>query len=180
MSKKDPHFCPLCDTGPANKLKLQTLESRSLDQPDLLESLQLLKELRELEMKVQKYEKHLKQLGIQRNFVKSIEVECMTDHTKGVLYRDFISWYGPDGSKIRVLVFVLLRKGVPMYLFNVNWGKEAGNDTNFWRDGIEHLARNTSILDDLETLYISGDHGPHFSSRRCFYYESTLFESTKS
>jgi hypothetical protein len=96
------------------------------------------------------------------------------------MYRDFVSWYGPDGAKIRTLVFVLIHKGQPKYIFNVYWGKEAGCDTFFYRDAMSHLLGKTNMLDQIKTLYISGDHGPHFRSRRAFYFDSTVFELTKT
>ena len=177
---KDTHSCPLCDKGPQQKLQLENVRSRLHHDSNLQDSLNNMQEFRSLTKKVEKYERHLKQVANQRAKTKSLEEECVQDHSKAILWRDFVSWYAQDGTKIKTLVFVLIRKGIPIYVFNVNWNKEYGNDTYFWRDAIEHLCKETSLLDDISTLYISGDHGPHFSSRSCFYYESTLFRQTKS
>ena len=96
----------------------------------------------------------------------------MSDPTK-------VSWYGPDGSKVRTLVFVLIRSGEVTYVFNVNWTQDAGNDSNFYRDAVKHLVSQTSLLDNISKLYISGDHGPHFSSRKTFFFESTVHGLSK-
>ena len=83
------------------------------------------------------------------------------------MYRDFVCFYGPDGTKIFVLVFVLIKSGNvdPLYIYNVHWSNQAGNDSYFYKDCLEHLLKETDLLDNVNILYISGDHGPHFIAR---------------
>jgi hypothetical protein len=128
-SKRDTHFCKICDTGPRDKLKLETLKSELSDAQATFESAMKSSEMRALVKKVAKYEMHLKQVNNQRDFIKDLELQCQSDPERAVLFRDFVCWYGPDGSKIRTLVFVLLHNAETKYIFNINWGTEAGCDT---------------------------------------------------
>ena len=180
LSKTDTHFCPLCDKGPKQKRELDSLIAKMDATPVEYESLWMCSALRKLTQQTQLYDQHLLQLANQRVFNKNLELLCTQNNRRGTMTRDFVSFYGPDGSKIRILVFVLLRaRGLelsPTYIYFVYWGDDFGNDGYFFRDAIDHVLCKTGFLDDLDVLGLNGDHGPHFSARCAFYYMSTVFE----
>ena len=184
LSKTDTHFCPLCDKGPGQKRELASLLDKMESSTIELGELWMLGAVRKLTEQQTLYELHVQQLATQRVFNKERELLCTKHNRRGTMTRDFVCFYGNDGSKIRILVFVLLRaKGIqitPIYIYFVYWGDDFGNDAYFFRDGFDHLLCKTGFLDDLDVLGLNGDHGPHFSARCAFYYMSTVFErSTK-
>ena len=179
LTETHPHTCPLCTEGPTHVKTFEELERSMSTLPNEYESLKVLQEFRILERKVKKYKRHLKQNNVQRENIKVIEQECARyGSRKAVLYRDFVSFYAPDGSKVRVLVFVLIKGGKPTYIYNINWRSNGRNDVWTYRDALDHIAQKTSLLDDIDTLYICGDHGPHFSATKCFNYESKMYEQS--
>ena len=181
LTETHPHTCPLCMEGPAHVNELEAVRNSLSNAPNDFDSLKVLAEFRALESKVAKYKRHLRQNEIQRENIRCKEQKCSKPGSQsGLMYRDYVSFYAPDGSKVRVLVFVLMKCEKPIYIYNIHWRADARGDVWTYRDALDHLAQRTSILDDLNVLYISGDHGPHFSCPKCFNYESDVFETSST
>jgi hypothetical protein len=148
-----------------------------------------LKELRALQAAQALYVRHLEQYKVCREVIKRIE-----EHLKpgeAVLYRDFVAQYMSGGAKLSNLVFVILwHDGVRVQKFNKvmkfnhfcadkdTRSQDAYYMADVWRwfllggEGSSNFLKRNKI----HTLYVSGDHGPHFSSISTMYNESTFYE----
>ena len=180
LTTTDQKSCSLCQFGPTNMKKLEKIEEEIAKSPDNIARMVLESQQHQLRSKVGAYKRHLESLANQRAYLKRCELETLTDETKAVLYRDFVSWYARDGTKVRDLVFVLIRKNKPVYIHNIYWGDEAGCDSYFVVDACDHLFTKVPLLDKVEQLTVGGDHGPCFSSRKTMYWESLVYELTKA
>ena len=183
-NKTDAHLCPLCERGYLNAKRFQIIEEQVSSTVLALDDLKLLEEHRVLQKKVLKLEKHKEQLGHCREYVAELKERVRLDPSRALMFRDFVSWYSANGEKIIDLVFVLYRADsngelVRTDIHNIYWGKDGGQTCYFYRDALLHLLTNTSFLQSITKLYISGDHGPAFSGRESVYFESTVHALTE-
>ena len=89
--------------------------------------------------------------------IKRKEDKRRRDSKCAMVYRDFVSWYAPNGNKIRCCVFVVMSGDKPLYVFNIQWDKHFGkSDAHAYRAALKHLL-TTSILEKVTKLYICGD-----------------------
>jgi hypothetical protein len=85
------------------------------------------------------------------------------------------------GDKMSNLVFVVVRQFEegPMYWYVDNFAHETPCDSLYHREAMKLLLKRKDIFDGVKTLWISGDHGPHFWSYETLFWQSTLWELTK-
>jgi hypothetical protein len=171
--------------------KAQTIDVRDLREQELL-TMKKFYEFegahRVLRDKVQVYTTHLKQYECCRAVIKKIErnlkvAEC-------VMYRDFVAAYNCEGSKIQNLVLVCLYRDVangPLKVFKFNNlcdDKDSRSaDPAYVADVFEfYFGKNgdpefkCSFFKQFTRVYISGDHGTHFSSIETMFNESRFKE----
>ena len=72
LEKTDPKYCPVCETGVCNKLRLETLQAQYTTMGDTFERLELQQKIVKLDAKVKKYIKHLEALEKNREFIKEL------------------------------------------------------------------------------------------------------------
>ena len=148
-----------------------------------------LQKARNLDRECKLYERHVTQFSICRATIKRIE-----DHLKpgeAVLYRDFVAQYMTGGGKLSNLVFVVLwNDGDKAQRFNRvmkfnHFCDDADSrsqdsyyvaDVWLWFLGQGPLQSGFLKRSHIHTLYVSGDHGPHFSSCATMYLESTFYQ----
>jgi len=198
-----PYVCHVCLDGPSDAAMLQDvlhsmgaikLEQKQPKSSDGEANVNYMEQLRrkiadlssvqqKLVAKQAEYKAHLRQFEVCRPFVddqiKNLKPgEC-------VLFRDFVNQYASDGVKIGNLQLVLLYRleigGLIRQLKVSNFNRRPTTDWYFVRDVMDfHLkgkANGGSGLFDLFLkIYISGDHGSHFSAIQNIYFESTIFE----
>ena len=150
-----------------------------------------LSKFRSIRQDYSNYVRHLEQYASCRSVVKQIESNLKPG--EAVLYRDFVAQYMTGGSKLSNLVFVILwhsqAGGVHKYEHVMKFNHFCGDKTtrkqdayymaDVWKwflgdkgDGSTFLERN-----NIHTLFVSGDHGPHFSSIQTMYNESTFYQT---
>ena len=181
-----------------SKLQDRILEAKTqkIDVRDLRTQEQLvMKKFYELEGahrvlrdKVQVYTTHLKQYESCRAVIKKIERNLKVGEC--VLYRDFVAAYNCEGSKIQNLVLVCLHRDVangPLKVFKFNNlcdDKDSRSaDPAYVADVFEfYFGKNgdpefkCSFFKQFHRVYISGDHGTHFSSIETMFNESRFKE----
>ena len=140
-------------------------------------------EKKKIDTKAIRYLRHLKQYESARPWVKHLEKHLKVGEC--LVYRDFVNQHTGYGNKMNNLVLVFLWRDHPdqeqLHCFKLNHfcGDKATRscDAFFVRDVFRlHLEKgeNRSGLFSLfHTMYVSGDHGPHFSSIETVYHEST-------
>lgn len=175
-SKTDPKNCPICEEGVGLEKRIERLRHKIGGMDDNLDRLVLQNELKTLEKKLARYNKHTLSLAKQRAKVRKLIEKTKRDPTRALMYMDFISWYAKCSAKIRDLVFVLIRGGVNTNIHNIHWGDGAGCDTYFVVDALTHLFKNTSFLDKILKLHVVSDRGPCFSNPRLWYFESKVHD----
>ena len=146
---------------------------------------------------------HLKQYECCRAVIKKIEEDlkegecCRAEKIERnlkvgecVLYRDFVAAYNCEGSKIQNLVLVCLHRDVangPLKVFKFNNlcdDKDSRSaDPAYVADVFEfYFGKNgdpefkCSFFKQFHRVYISGDHGTHFSSIETMFNESRFKE----
>ena len=133
-----------------------------------------------------KYETHLQQLEVCRPMVIKAAAELQLGEC--LVYRDFVNQHNEEGKKINNLVLVVLyrkEKDGDLLVFNLSNIVEFDNggscDAYFVADVFAfHLREGGSDLFNLfQTIIISGDHGPHFSSAETVFHESTFYAKYK-
>ena len=158
---------------------------------------QLQLELRELEALLRKlrdkevlYANHKKQYEACRRTIKKIEASLVPG--EAVIYRDFVAAYNCEGTKLQNLVLVVLWRettGTPLQVWKFSNLCDDPNsrsaDTYYVADvfefyfGIQHGLQHSCPFFrqyGIKKIYVSGDHGPHFSSIATMYNESTMKE----
>jgi hypothetical protein len=135
------------------------------------------------------YERHLKQYKVCRVVIKKIEQHLQPG--EAVLYRDFVAQYMSGGAKLSNLVFVILwHDGNRVQKFNKvikfnhfcadkdTRSQDAYYMADVWRWFLGGGEGSSNFLkrNNIHTFYISGDHGPHFSSISTMYNESTFYQ----
>ena len=177
LEVKGKTHCPVCRDGPSLERKIQELDEKiRMCSQNTREQALLQDQLNALVKQQKKYNDHLHKLESDRRYIKRIEEKCRTDPTRAMTYRDFVSWYAPNGNKVRCCVFVVISGEKPLYVFNLQWDKVNGkSDAHAYRAALKHLL-TTSILDNVTKLYICGDHGPHFIGRKAVSFESQAYK----
>ena len=194
--------CPLHDKGPQVILQLKQAttaharaEAEQLDAVQAgskdvlhrvtLETAKCLKEVRELRDKVSHYHTHCAQYKVCRAVVNQIENNLQPG--TGVLYRDYVAQYVVGGGKVSNLVLVLLyHNGVSVQRhdkvmkFNhmCQDPDSRSQDAYFTADVWHWFLGKSGVLkrNGIHTLYVTGDHGPHFASIQIMWFESTLYD----
>lgn len=142
--------------------------------------------LRKTIAKERKYQIHQKQLETCRECV----INASTDLKIGecLVYRDFVNQHNEEGKKINNFVLVVLYReveGGPLLPHNISniieFANDGSCDSYFVADAfIFHLKKKeqggSGLFEPFQTIIISGDHGPHFSSAETVYHESTFYE----
>ena len=175
-----PYGCRIHENGPEYVEELE--HEKKLTSEGVPVTSDRKKKLKFLQKKVDKYEIHLQQYEQCRPYVEKIisnlgENECL-------IFRDFVNQYNERGSKINNLVLVLieridevtLRSKISNFCSDVS---SQSCDKDFVADVFEfHLApkgpNGSGLLSRFNTIYISGDHGPHFSSVYTIFNESRM------
>ena len=141
--------------------------------------------LRKAAVDVKKYQIHLKQLQTCRPRV--IEAAEHLTIRQCLVYRDFVNQHNVQGRKINNFVLVVLYReteGGELLTFNlsniIEFDKKGSCDAYFVADvftfHLKSIANGGSgLFERFDTIIISGDHGPHFSSAETVYNESTFF-----
>ena len=152
----------------------------------------LLKVIREKKLAAQSgmdaYDRHMKQYSKCKSCVHKIEDGLKVGEC--VVYQDFVAQYmfGSDrlGDKMNNLQLVLIWRESeqgPLQSFKVanfcSDKKTMANDSFFTADvyhfHLQGVANSGSgLLDHFDTLYLVGDHGPHFTSKQVIYHDSVL------
>ena len=159
---------------------------------------QLQLELRELEALLRKlrdkevlYANHIKQYEACRRTIKKIEASLVPG--EAVIYRDFVAAYNCEGTKLQNLVLVVLWRetniGAPLQVWKFSNLCDDPNsrsaDAYYVADvfefyfGIQRGLQHSCPFfrqHGIKKIYVSGDHGPHFSSIATMYNESTMKE----
>ena len=146
-------------------------------------------QLRKLRADLARYARHLLQYKQCRPIIQKIESRLQPG--QAVVYRDFVAQYNCDGEKVANLVLVVIWNAVvngvsSKQVFKLNHfcsaKKERSQDAYYvaavfdfhFGKGGKHSAffKNQNIT----TIFLSGDHGSHFSSIQTIYNESCFFE----
>jgi hypothetical protein len=139
----------------------------------------------QLQERVQIYHDHLKQYQVCRNYVDRVrdtlkENECL-------VFRDFVNQHNVRGEKVNNLVLVVFYRdstGVITKTKINNFCKDPDShscDAYYVQDVFDfHLrkdgdkAHRSDLFSKFSKIYISGDHGPHFSSVQTIFNESRM------
>jgi transcriptional regulator with XRE-family HTH domain len=179
--------------GQISQAKGQKLDVRELrkQEPKLLKAYQTAEGAhRVLRLEVQKYITHLKQYECCRAVIKKIEEDLKVGEC--VMYRDFVAAYNCEGKKVQNLVLVVLYRDAPngplkTYKFNnlCDDKKTRSADPAYVADVFEfyfgkHVDPQYNCdffrRNKITRVYLSGDHGTHFSSIQTMYNESRFKE----
>ena len=171
----------------AEKLSEVLKKSEAELQLELRELEALLRKLRDKEVL---YANHLKQYEACRRTIKKIEANLGPG--EAVMYRDFVAAYNCEGSKLQNLVLVVLWRetiGAPLQIWKFSNLCDDPNsrsaDAYYVADvfdfyfGIQQGLQHSCPFfrqHGIKKIYVSGDHGPHFSSIKTMYNESTMKE----
>jgi hypothetical protein len=136
---------------------------------------------------VDRYKRHLKQYEICRPLMK--QLEGMLKPGECVMYRDFVNQYMCGGSKLSNLVLVVIwrcKDGAPTMVVKFNNfcddPASRGCDAFYVADvfhlyvGSQDNACQFFKREGITNVFLSGDHGPHFTSIKTIYNESLFFE----
>jgi hypothetical protein len=139
---------------------------------------------------VQKYTTHLKQYECCRAVIKKIEENLKVGEC--VMYRDFVAAYNCEGKKVQNLVLVVLYRDAPngplkTFKFNnlCDDKRTRSADPAYVADVFEfYFGKNVDPKyncdffrrNKITRVYVSGDHGTHFSSIQTMFNESRFKE----
>ena len=111
-----------------------------------------------------------------RKYVKTIEMNLSPGEV--LIFRDFVNQYNEDKKKVNNLVFVIIRPspdGVGNIIDYVDNFAQAKCDASFHAFALDFLFQRSDLFPPNTTVYISGDHGPHFWCWDTLAYQSTVF-----
>ena len=163
-----------------------TEQMRKQEKTQVTELGNLYRAVRILRDNVSRYHTHLKQFEVCRAVVKRIEANLVPGEC--VLYRDFVALYNCEGNKVQNLVLVVLwRKvaGEPIRVFKFNNYCDDKNSRSadayyvadvfdfYFGQGSHHCTFFQA--NNITKIFISGDHGPHFSSIQTIFNETTIY-----
>ena len=141
---------------------------------------ELEKNSRILRDKVSHYALHLKQYEVCRSVIKAIEDKLVPGQC--VLYRDFVACYNCEGQKIQNLVLVARWRtdvAAPLRTFKLNHycgdRNSRSSDTYYVADVFDfQFGKQGGFFrsNGITHVFLSGDHGPHFSAAQTMYNES--------
>ena len=130
-----------------------------------------------------KYRLHKEQYEKCREEVEKLEARLLPGEC--LLFRDFVAQYTANGSKMSNLQLVCLYRNVkdgPLFQFQVsNFSLTQSQDKYYVADVMDfHMKAKedggSGLLSKFTTVYVSGDHGTHFSDIYTIYNESRMFE----
>jgi len=130
-----------------------------------------------------KYRLHKAQYEKCRDEVEKLEARLLPGEC--LLFRDFVAQYTADGSKMSNLQLVCLYRNVkdgPLFQFQVsNFSLTQSQDKFYVADVMDFHMKpeadgGSGLLSKYTTIYVSGDHGTHFSDIYTVYNESRMFE----
>ena len=130
----------------------------------------------ELEKKVETAQVHQRHYETARKHVKTIEENLKPGEV--LIFRDFVNQYNEDKGKINNLVFVVLRPNpngvgnISDYSDNIARTKCT---SKYHAYCLDFLFQRDDLFPRGTTVYISGDHGPHFWCWDTLAYQSTVF-----
>jgi len=176
----DPKHCPLCENGIKHRMRLKTIQDLYTNGPqeDSYERLETYAEILRLEKALVRYDKHLKSLSVQSEYMRNLERQAANDPTMAIVTADFVAWFARDGDKVRDLVFVIVRQSRITYVHCINWGNTAGCDTYFVADAVKHVLLKTTLFRGISSVHWFSDHGPCFDNARTFYVMSCMHSAT--
>ena len=156
----------------ARKTKLQAEHERCVG-----EQRRLQQELSECDRHKEQYDTARKKiLTIQENLKPK---ECL-------IYRDFVNQYTPDGKLTNLVLVCIWREteGGEQQVLKIHHlctNKNAqSTDAHYVADvfkyHLERKKKGEGLFAKFHTLYLSGDHGPHFISKETVYHESTWYK----
>jgi len=146
---------------------------------------ELLRKQRKYTEKIQEFAIHLEQfakcrVGLQ-NLEKALKPgECL-------IYRDFVNQYNTDGDKIANLQLVILYRLEPgvaltqLKVYNFSGGAQAVRCDPFFVADVMDFHMKTKdegrsgVFDRFNKIYVSGDHGSHFSATKTVFNETRMF-----
>ena len=192
----NPHPCPIHEKGPAQVQALLTLQEQqkatvlkqAAYQSESAEWECCRKEIhtRELRMsalrkEVDIFRLHEDQFKNCRPYVTQIQKKLKDGEC--VVYRDFVNQYGDGGGKVANLVLVRIAKvnGVRTVVKTshiCNDPNSRSTDSYYVADVFAyHMAHaDPGLFADFHTIYLVGDHGPHFSSNDTIRNEASFFK----
>jgi GR25 family glycosyltransferase involved in LPS biosynthesis len=148
------------------------------------------KKIKDLSAEVDHYEVHLKQKEMNRKKVQEIQHHLKPNEC--LVFRDFVNSYNARGKKVLNMVLVVLyvlKEGqdppcvtVVHNVSDFDFDPNNKADRYFAMDVLDfHLnPENGSMLFLRFTIiYLSGDHGSHFSAREILFFESLIWERYK-
>jgi hypothetical protein len=134
----------------------------------------------EHQLKIKEYKEHLQQYQHARPYVKDIEDNLLPGEV--VVFRDFVNTSSQSG-KVSNLVLVLLwrtTKGGALQvrkIHNFCTDKQHRScDAAYVFDVFRFLLTKTNEFKGFHKIYLSGDHGPHFTCVKTFWHESQFCE----
>ena len=143
--------------------------------------------MREARHEVARYDRHLEQYATCRAIVKTLEQGLTVG--EAVVYRDFVAQYMYEGSKVNNLLLVVLWRKTPGGILNVfklnhfcSDKEERAHDSYYVADVFDWYFRCAGVTSDffrsrgITRIFLSGDHGSHFSSRATVFNESCMFQ----
>ena len=95
-----------------------------------------------------------------------------------LIFRDFVNQYNEDKKKVNNLVFVILRPaadGVGNTIDYVDNFAQAKCNSAYHATCLDFLFQREDLFPRGTTVFISGDHGPHFWCWDTLAYQSTVF-----
>ena len=191
------HPCKKHDEGPGKEVQLELvrhrlaiIKSHEILTDEQKKQVRLLMAVQtSLALDVSLYHLHLEQYCSARKKVKQIENNLEVG--EALIYRDFVNQHSVTGGKVMNLVLSVLYRvetGGPLFatsIHNVCTDEDTmSSDAAFVADVFDfHLKKksdhNPGTFDNFHKIYLSGDHGSHFSSGDTMYNESTWFEKYK-
>jgi hypothetical protein len=194
--RSEPIFnCPIHLEAPANRRKLAAVQdelaeiqadlraARAARPPDALEVSRLSslvtplrQRMAELDKLVDTAQRHQRNYETARKHVKAIEDNLKPGEV--LIFRDFVNQYNEDKKKINNLVFVVLRpdpNGVGNIIDYSDNIAQTKCTAQYHAYCLDFLFQRDDLFPPGTTVYISGDHGPHFWCWDTLAYQSTVF-----
>jgi hypothetical protein len=128
----------------------------------------------ELQLKVKEYKDHLKQYEFARPYLKDIENRLKPGCC--VVFRDFVNSTSQNGKVTDLVLVVVWKEGNQVKIRKIHnfctEEHERSTDAAYVFDVFRfHLSASTEFA-PFHKIYLSGDHGPHFTAKETFWHES--------
>jgi hypothetical protein len=159
------------------KQELQELIEQAVDLEQ--KGIDILARQRFLQGKVAEYERHLDQFNACRPYMQQLEENLQPGEC--IVYRDFVNQYSDEGH-VSNLVFVVLWRDNTSGLLKVRKIHNFCTNPLYSSCSADyvatvfdwHLSGKSREFDNFNKIYLSGDHGAHFSSAPTMYHESMI------